>query len=108
MSGSGEGHEISTDYERESKFKRRTSHHNLKLDVEKATAAALSGIGCTCNQFFYQKSSIDKCQIHGMAKMESDPQVAEQGKELFQNFVLEQIRKERLTEAEKCLSPLCK
>ena len=95
-----------------SKFKRRTSHHNLKLDVEKASAAGDSGITWSCRNF--GSRSCDQCeQNNGHAGRHQkdgnmDPEVVEEGKHLFQDFVREQIRREGLLEPAKCLTPMCR
>ena len=89
--------------ENDSGLKRRTPAHNLKLDVEKAVTAAKTGsypISCP-SQDVDQLFDTQVGQVR-------DPEVVEEGKQLFRNFIREEIKREGLLEPAKCFSPLCR
>ena len=92
--------------ENDSRFKRRTSAHNLKLDVAKAVTAAETGsypISYPCNP----SQNVDQLFDTQVGQVR-DPEVVEEGKQLFRNFIREEIKREGLLEPAKCFSPLCR
>ena len=89
----------------DNKFKRRTSAHNLRLDVGRAASAASSGSSLTCPCKPGQDADRMFDTQDGQVR---DPEVVEEGKQLFQNFIREEIKREGLLEPAKCFSPLCR
>ena len=91
----------------DNKFRRRTSNHNLRLDVQKA-ASGQSGREsntCPCDMGASEGPKFSSAEDETNTM---NLEVVEEGKHLFQNFVREEIRREGLMEPAKCFSPLCR
>ena len=103
------GDSLKSETGRNNKFKRRTSYHNLRLDVWRAaTGITTSGENstCPCNLDLTRRPRFNSEADQISTSMDSE--IVEEGKHLFQTFVREEIRREGLIEPAKCLSPLCR
>ena len=101
-------HGLNAQTGRDNKFKRRTSYHNLRLDVGRAVTGIASGETntCPCNLNLTRAPTFNSQADQVSTSMNSE--IVEEGKHLFQTFVREEIRREGLIEPAKCLSPLCR
>ena len=90
----------------DNKFRRRTSSHNLRVDVQRALTGKSSGETntCPCDMGASGGPTFSACGTNDSM----NPEIVEEGKHLFQNFVREEIRREGLIEPAKCFSPLCR